>query len=105
MERIEPHVSLEYADRPLRISRKDKGPSKAPVHVVGIEHNGSFKLRYGRIVLAHPDEDKSENGVSVREVRIERYGLARVLMREVDGVFMCPGGIGEDAEEKPAAKG
>ena len=36
-------------------------------------------------MLAHPYEDKSENGVSVRQVRIELHGLARVLVRQVEG--------------------
>src|SRR5262245_5852883 len=61
MEWIEPHVRLEHVNGPLRIARKDQSEAKAPVHIVWVERDGSFDLRYGGVVLSHPREDKTEH--------------------------------------------
>src|SRR5262249_59211319 len=60
VERIEPHVSLEYIDRPPSIPCKDKGQAEAPVDIVWVQRDSSFELSNRCIVLAHPRKDQTE---------------------------------------------
>src|SRR4029453_3846359 len=56
----------------------------APVHVVWIRRNGSFKLGYRRVVLALPQENMSQDGMSQGQIFIELNGLASTLVCPVE---------------------
>src|SRR5262245_44718344 len=60
VERIKPHIGFEDVNRPPRISCIYQGSAEAPVHVVWVERDCSFKLRYRCLVAALPLEDRSQ---------------------------------------------
>ena len=73
-----------YASR-RSIARRDcpaatRGQPKRQCTIVWIERKGPFNRGYGRVVLMHKRQVKSELRMCLRQIWIEQYSLARELV-------------------------
>src|SRR5262245_59373526 len=85
IEGIRAHVPLDGLDSARWVSCKNESLAEAPIREIWIERHRALELGNRNRMLMPPHDDMSELCTSVRQIGVELHGLARQLIRPVEG--------------------